>query len=468
MSDRTYTEDEELEVTPAVPSLVPTGAAKPVGAARYELGRELGRGGMGRVVEAQDRQFDRPVAVKLLLGQGTQARARFEAEARVTAQLDHPAIPGVHELGKLDDGTPFYAMHLARGRTLEAALVEAPTLEDRLRHLPVLIQVAQALAAAHEVGVVHRDVKPQNVIVGSHGRAFLLDWGIAKVRSAIGAPGTGGGGSATVEDGTTRAAHTLQGSVMGTPAYMAPEQARGDVDRIDARTDVFALGAILYHLLTGRCPYPADTAAQALVAAVETRWEPLERAAPTAPPGLSQICARAMAPDPADRFRDAGDMAAALECFLSTAVMSQPDSRVERFATATTIVASLLVLGLSTAVWASAPGFREQGGLAWAYVSMSGMGVALAAVDWRTAGRYRLTPLILVFAMLTLLFGISATTLGVGVVLAAAQTLEGQPEVVVKVLLMGVWEALGCLPTSAALAAIQLLAWGVLRRRTEI
>ncbi len=464
MSERTYSEDDAEESSPSSP--LPSSQRTPVGAERFSLGREIGRGGMGRVVEAADRQFDRTVAVKLLLGRSAQARARFDTEARVTGQLDHPGIPSVHERGELDDGTPFYVMHLAHGRTLASALDDAATLAERLRYLPVLIQAAQALGFAHERGVVHRDVKPQNIIVGTHGRSFLLDWGIARAgRSSLpSAP--------TEEDRPAPLGHTMQGSVMGTPAYMSPEQARGDIQQIDSRTDVFALGAILYHLLSGRCPYPGATAELTLAAAADARWEPLATVAPNSPAGLRQICNRAMARDPADRFRDATEMALALDGFLSTAVLAQPDRRVERFATATVVAAGLLLLVMTLGVWSTVGSLREQGVVSLMYLSVAAMGGALSLVEWRTDGRHKLDALILVFAMLTFLFGITGSAMGLESVLARVAELGSADPTWLAgqgagALLRGCWEALGGIPSSAHLAAAQLLAWGILRRKRQ-
>lgn len=211
----------------------------PPGSERYELLSLVGEGGMGRVVSARDRQFDRLVAVKELSGAGfsNEALRRFSTEAVVTGNLEHPGIAPVFERG-VRDGTPYYVMRLVRGRTLMQAIASTSSLDERLALLPAVVRVAHTLGFAHERGVVHRDVKPENVILGTHGETLLLDWGIAKVRGLTSSDPTDGP--------TSVGTQTQMGTVMGTPMYMAPEQARGDTDAIDERTDVFALGAMLY------------------------------------------------------------------------------------------------------------------------------------------------------------------------------------------------------------------------------
>jgi serine/threonine-protein kinase len=227
----------------------------------YEMGGRLGGGGMGEVWGGRDRLLRRDVAIKVLraelVGQSHPER-RFVEEAQVASQLVHPAIPPVHELSTLPDGRPYFVMKLVRGRTL-ADLLEARTspTADLPRLLGVFEQVCQAVAYAHSKGVIHRDLKPSNVMVGAFGEVQLMDWGLAKVRgrtpAAEGVPAK----ESVVE--TRRSADaddaTQAGSVLGTPAYMAPEQARGEVDALDERADVFGLGAILCEVLTGRPPY---------------------------------------------------------------------------------------------------------------------------------------------------------------------------------------------------------------------
>src|SRR5262249_33573261 len=198
---------------------------------------------------------------------------RFTDEARITAQLQHPNVPAVHDLGVLPDGRPFLAMKLIKGCTLAARLGERPDpAADRGRFVAIFEHVCQAVAYAHSLRVIHRDLKPSNVMVGKFGEVQVMDWGLAKVLPEGGPAGGRPGREPPAADGTvirTRRAGTADtpggsgsptpptrtGSVLGTPAYMAPEQAGGEVDRLDARADVFGLGAVLCEVLTGKPPY---------------------------------------------------------------------------------------------------------------------------------------------------------------------------------------------------------------------
>jgi serine/threonine protein kinase len=172
----------------------------------YAVEGEHARGGLGRIVRARDRRLDRLVAIKELTRQGPSARARFEREARITARLAHPAIVPIYEAGRWPSGEPFYAMKLLTGRTLREVIDDARDLDARLGLLPHVLAVAQAVAYAHSQRVIHRDLKPANVLVGAFGETVVIDWGLARELDA--------------PDGET-------GGVMGTPAYMPPEQAAG-------------------------------------------------------------------------------------------------------------------------------------------------------------------------------------------------------------------------------------------------
>jgi serine/threonine protein kinase len=216
----------------------------------YEVLGEVARGGMGVVYRARDPRFERAVAIKVMhAGQDAQ---RFVVEAQVTAQLPHPGVPPVHELGRLADGRPFLAMKLIEGRTLGDEMKGA-TAADLPRLLAAFERICETVGFAHARGIVHRDLKPANVMVGAFGEVLVMDWGLAKdSRRAEGGTRT----EATVAlplVAAARAADTLQtlaGTVKGTPAYMAPEQARGEA--VDSRADVFALGGILAAILTRR------------------------------------------------------------------------------------------------------------------------------------------------------------------------------------------------------------------------
>ena len=229
-------------------------AVPPCVTQRYTLGAEIARGGIGVVYRATDSILGREVAVKVLLEKYSAEAGvalRFADEARITSQLQHPCIPPIHDLGTLPDGRPFLAMKLVKGQTLEELLEDRPyPAADRGRFVAAFEQICQALAYAHAHNVLHRDLKPANVMVGAFGEVQVMDWGLAKVL-----------GSHEAEDAdpvvTVRSAtlvgslrdsdgsFTQAGSVLGTPAFMPPEQAIGAVNQIDARSDVFGLGGIL-------------------------------------------------------------------------------------------------------------------------------------------------------------------------------------------------------------------------------
>jgi len=220
---------------------------------RYELREEIGRGGMGVVYRAHDRELRRDVALKVLRAgpDAADLARRLHREARVLAALEHPGIVPVHDVGALADGPAFYVMKLVRGRRLDEWAAGSPTSTERLRAFE---RICETVAFAHAHGVVHRDLKPGNVMLGAFGEVLVMDWGVAKVLADAKA-----GSAATAVD----AGETAAGTVLGTPGYMAPEQAAGDARAIDARTDVYALGGVLHFLLAGSPPtagaLPRDT-----------------------------------------------------------------------------------------------------------------------------------------------------------------------------------------------------------------
>src|SRR5688572_23652999 len=267
---------------------------------RYEVLAPLGAGAMGEVYYARDPELDRPVAIKVL----TTSRAtglqleRFQREARAVARITHPHICTVYDVGQLD-GVPFLVMELLEGETLAARLEHGPLPLDRA--LGFAGQIAGALDAAHRKGVVHRDLKPSNVMLASGG-VKLLDFGLAKLRELE--------REETVERSTQSLELTEQGTVLGTIPYMAPEQiAGGDAD---ARTDIFALGVILYEMSAGRPPFEGRSRAGLMAAILTHQPEPLSSFRSGVPASLDRIVEKCLAKDPNDRWQSAADLAAAL------------------------------------------------------------------------------------------------------------------------------------------------------------
>lgn len=247
--------------TAEVPSIGAPGIPEAIGGRRVT--EVLGRGGMGIVLRAEDEPFGRSLAVKVLrpeLIDDSEVLRRFIAEARVCGRLQHPGVVPVHEMGTTADGRPWFTMRLIEGRTFAGILAaRASPADEREKVLGIFEKVCQTIAYAHASGVVHRDLKPANVMVGPFGEVLVMDWGLAW--SAEGADESTGPGAAAGPGGGAR--------VAGTPAYMAPEQARGRRDAPDPRSDVFALGAILCEILTGAPPYSGDTPAENLLAAAK-------------------------------------------------------------------------------------------------------------------------------------------------------------------------------------------------------
>ena len=297
------------EVRPALPPAQVDDYAELVQVERrhYVISGEIAKGGMGRVLAARDLRLGRSVAIKELLPGNRDAVRRFEREARITARLQHPAIIHVYEAGVWPGGEPFYAMTRVSGRSLDKVVAERPTLVERIGLLPNVIAVVDALAYAHSQDVIHRDLKPSNVLVGEFGETVVIDWGLAKDLAALGDPTM----SLRMPPSTTD--ETLSGSVVGTPAYMPPEQARGEP--LDHRADVYALGALLYHVLVGGSPYTGTTSKQILEQVLAGPPVAVEAREPGAPADLVAVVAKAMARDPADRYATAGELATDLKRF---------------------------------------------------------------------------------------------------------------------------------------------------------
>ena len=309
---------------------------------RYRLVRRLGRGGMATVYLVEDTALGREAALKVLTDPdpGGRMAARLVAEARLLAGLEHPNLAPVHDVGTLPDGRVFYVMKYVRGARLDAWIA---SVTDRPAALRLFVKVCDAVAFAHAHGVVHRDLKPQNIMVGEFGEALVMDWGVAKRISTPDAPtlrldpaAPEEGNAAGTEPDAGRAAGaeaaggTREGTILGTPAWMAPEQARGDLEQVGPRTDVYALGAILYDVLSGRAPFsgPADAVLRQVQ---EDEPADLRRQDPTIPRPLAAIVRRAMAKDPASRYASASDLSAdVLRHLDGLAVSAYPESVVER------------------------------------------------------------------------------------------------------------------------------------------
>ena len=268
---------------------------------RYRLLERVARGGMGVVYAAEDEKLQRRVALKVLDVPGARGELanRLIREARVLAQLEHPGIVPVHEVGTLPDGRVFYTMKFVEGQRLDKFIESVPSIPDRLR---LFLRICDAVAFAHARNVLHRDLKPTNIMVGPFGEVLVMDWGLAKILRAGSQPGTHANDpDATIfetssppgnpNDTTVISVVTDHGTVMGTPGYMSPEQARGDIEHLDTRSDIFSLGALLRFLLTG-APTAGPTSG-----------------GPRLDKSLEAICSKAAAEAPANRYRNVPEFA---------------------------------------------------------------------------------------------------------------------------------------------------------------
>ncbi len=302
---------------------------------RYQLFGEIARGGMGAIIRGRDTDLGRDLAIKVLLDSQKdrpEAVQRFVEEAQIGGQLQHPGIAPIYELGQFSDQRPYFTMKLVKGETLAAILARRKDPKtEHAKLIGIFEQICQTMAYAHSKGVIHRDLKPANIMVGAFGEVQVMDWGLSKVLGAGGVAdekksldkhrdvsviqtrrSTGSDGSGSV------GSNTQKGTAMGTPAYMPPEQAIGEVDRLDERADVFGLGAILCEMLTGKPPYVAANATELMRMATRGKLDDcLARLDVSgAELELLQLTKQALSVEPEDRLRDAGEFASRITAHL--------------------------------------------------------------------------------------------------------------------------------------------------------
>jgi serine/threonine protein kinase/Flp pilus assembly protein TadD len=304
-------------------------------AARYRRLWLHARGGLGEVFVAHDEELNRQVALKEIQGRLARdpySRSRFLVEAGVTAGLEHPGIVPVHGLGQYPDGRPYYAMRLIRGESLKVAIAQfhgafhaSAASAERTRALQKLLRrfldACNTMAYAHSRGAIHRDLKPSNIMLGKFGETLIVDWGLAKCLGRSGAETCPSEGPlpppSTVGVTTTR-----PGGVSGTPAYMSPEQARGDHESLGPATDIYSLGATLYCILTGRAPFEDDGPLAVLGKVKQGAFPSPRKVDPAVPHGLEAICLKAMALRPEDRYVSVRDLADDIESWMADAPVS--------------------------------------------------------------------------------------------------------------------------------------------------
>ncbi len=370
----------------------PTLDYQPAGRDRYTLTRLHAKGGMGQVWVARDKDLGREVALKELQGDRAADDAllsRFVEEAKVTGQLEHPNIVPVYELARPAGEGPFYTMRFVRGRTLESGIQvhhqkrkanEAGRLDLR-ELLSQFMAVCNAVAYAHSRGVLHRDLKPGNVVVGNFGEVIVLDWGLAKLK------GTGEPSAdllpVSVGTATARGA-TVQGQMLGTPSYMPPEQAEGRFDLVDERSDVYGLGAILYELLTGEPPFSGADTLTIIARVVADLPVPPRQRVGAVPRALEAICLKALAKRQADRYESAGELSQEVQRWLADepvmACVEPWTARTARWARRHRVlvagcVAALLVATAALAVTAAVVGGKN--------AELAGKNAALAQANDR-------------------------------------------------------------------------------------
>jgi eukaryotic-like serine/threonine-protein kinase len=295
---------------------------------RYNLKEEVGRGGIGRVLVAFDQRIGREIAIKELLKKDGQKdnsplsdkmkndKMRFLREAMVTGQLEHPGIVPVYEIGQDEEGNQYYTMKLVRGVTLSDAINNSDTLEKRLRLLPHFRDICNAVAYAHSKGVIHRDIKPENIMIGEFGETVVIDWGLAKVKGQI----DENEGELRDEINLlieTEHGKTAKGKAIGTPAYMSPEQAKGDISEIDERSDIYSLGAVLYEILTGHAPFEGKNARETVAMVMNGNLIAISDLEPDAPADLCAVVEKTLTANKKMRYQTAIEVAKEIENFMA-------------------------------------------------------------------------------------------------------------------------------------------------------